>query len=117
MNHPSHQTRYSDSSLYDEVCTLCGATDARNDDRLRHPCGQAPESDKDKLFKAAAQALMTIDAIYQWVDRVEKAGGATSISGVAECHAMLKSLQQNRPRVEKLIVKPLREALESKNGK
>lgn len=33
-----HTTRFSDSSLYDEVCTKCGATDARGDDRLEKPC-------------------------------------------------------------------------------
>jgi hypothetical protein len=31
-----HITRYSDSSLYDEVCTLCGATDASG--KLDQPC-------------------------------------------------------------------------------
>lgn len=36
--HPSHKTRISDSSLYDEVCTLCGATDASGDKRLSSPC-------------------------------------------------------------------------------
>lgn len=34
----SHQTRFSDSSLYDEVCTLCGATDAPGDYRLSWCC-------------------------------------------------------------------------------
>lgn len=33
-----HETRYSDSSLYDEVCVNCGATDGRGDDRLAEPC-------------------------------------------------------------------------------
>lgn len=33
-----HRTRLSDSSLYDEVCLDCGATDARGDDRLDRPC-------------------------------------------------------------------------------
>lgn len=33
-----HKTRNSDSSLYDEVCTLCGATDAAGDRRLEQPC-------------------------------------------------------------------------------
>lgn len=37
-DHPSHLTRYSDSSLYDEVCVNCGATDASGDDRLKSPC-------------------------------------------------------------------------------
>lgn len=33
-----HHTRYSDSSRYDEVCKICGATDAPNDNRLNQPC-------------------------------------------------------------------------------
>jgi hypothetical protein len=34
----SHTTRFSDSSIYDEVCTKCGATDAAGDTRLRYRC-------------------------------------------------------------------------------
>lgn len=38
-----HTTRFSDASSFDEVCTACGATDARGDDRLNQPCpGVAP---------------------------------------------------------------------------
>lgn len=33
-----HQTRFSDSSLYDYICVNCGATDGRNDNRLNEPC-------------------------------------------------------------------------------
>lgn len=33
-----HVTRFSDSSLCDEVCTLCGATDRRGDPRLQQQC-------------------------------------------------------------------------------
>ncbi len=33
-----HVTRWSDSSYYDEICTVCGATDARSSDRLEQPC-------------------------------------------------------------------------------
>lgn len=33
-----HTTRFSDSSLYDEKCTKCGATDAAGDDRLNKHC-------------------------------------------------------------------------------
>ena len=36
--HDSHKTRYSDSSIYDEVCIYCGATDARGSDKLEKPC-------------------------------------------------------------------------------
>lgn len=48
-----HVTRYSDSSLYDEKCIHCGATDARGDDRLAKPCpgskdAQAVAKEEDK---------------------------------------------------------------------
>lgn len=38
--HPSHTTRFSDSSLYDEVCTQCGAEDgsAEGSRALALPC-------------------------------------------------------------------------------
>ena len=37
-----HRTRISmDSSLYDEVCVLCGATDADRDRGLEKPCPSA----------------------------------------------------------------------------
>ena len=36
--HPSHQTRASDSSLYDEVCRNCGATDGLGDKGLFSVC-------------------------------------------------------------------------------
>jgi len=45
MEYNGHIIRTSDSSLYDEVCTLCGATD-RNDD-LERRCPKAKE-DKEK---------------------------------------------------------------------
>jgi hypothetical protein len=33
-----HVTRYSDSSLYDEVCVLCGGTDGIEDRTLQRLC-------------------------------------------------------------------------------
>lgn len=69
-------------------------------------------TDTDDLRKAAVNAALIIDAVYQWLDRVEKAGGATSISGLAACNAMLKSLRQQKPRVDELVMAPLRKALE-----
>ena len=65
-----------------------------------------------ELLKAATNAAATIAAIYEWLERVEKAGGATSISGVAACHAMLTSLRKNAGRTESLIMAPLRAAIE-----
>jgi hypothetical protein len=38
LTHPSHNTRLSDSSLYDEVCSACGATDANGMADLSRPC-------------------------------------------------------------------------------
>lgn len=65
----------------------------------------------DKLLTSAKNAAATISAIYQWVERVEAAGGARSIEGVAACHAMLTSLRKNAARTEKLVMEPLREAI------
>lgn len=68
-------------------------------------------SEKNELLEAAKIAAATIGAVYEWLDRVEEAGGATSISGVAACNAMLTSLRKNAPRVEKLVMEPLRAAI------
>lgn len=65
----------------------------------------------DDLLKSAKNAAATIVAIYQWLERVEKAGGAKSIEGVATCHAMLTSLRKNAGRTETLVMAPLRKAI------
>lgn len=39
-----HRTRLSDSSVFDEICTLCGATDGRGDERLNKKCPNAKET-------------------------------------------------------------------------
>ena len=70
----------------------------------------------DVLVKAAVLAHNTIEAIYQWVDRVEKAGGTTSIEGIAVAHAMFKSLNSNRGRLDKLITDPLHKAIKELKG-
>lgn len=71
----------------------------------------------DDLMKVAKNAAATIAAIYQWLDTVEVAGGATSISGIAKCKTMLDSLNKNRPRVEELVMAPLRKAIEEAEGR
>jgi hypothetical protein len=68
-----------------------------------------------QLLDAAKNAALTIGAIYEWVDRVQKAGGTTSISGVAACHAMLTSLEKNRVRTDLLIMAPLKQAIKQAN--
>jgi hypothetical protein len=71
----------------------------------------------DDLLKAATTAAVTLDAIYQWLDRVDKAGGPTCLSGIAACKSMLDSLRKNKPRVESLIMAPLRDAISAREGK
>jgi hypothetical protein len=72
--------------------------------------------DTADLVKALTAAAATIGAIYEWLDRVEKAGGATSISGAAACHAMLTSLRKNAGRTEKLVMEPARAAIAKATG-
>jgi hypothetical protein len=64
-----------------------------------------------ELLATCKASAAVIGAIYQWLERVEAAGGATSISGVAVCNSMLKSLRKNADRTETLVMKPLRDAI------
>lgn len=73
-------------------------------------------ADKE-LLNAAKNAAQTIGAIYEWLERVEKAGGATSISGISSCNAMLTSLRKNADRTETLVMAPLRKAIEEAEGR
>lgn len=65
----------------------------------------------DDLARALSNAALTIEAIYEWVDRVEKAGGTTCMEGVAAAHAMMKSLKKNRARISRLVLEPARQVL------
>ena len=67
----------------------------------------------DDKTKALVNAAATIGAVYQWIDQIEAAGGATSISGVAKCHAFLASMKKNRERMETLVMEPARQAIEA----
>lgn len=69
------------------------------------------EDDTKQLLAAATNAAAMLGAVYEWVDRVEKAGGTTCISGIASCHAMLTSLRKNAPRAETLVLAPIRAAI------
>lgn len=63
------------------------------------------------LLTTAKNAAASISAIYQWLERVEKAGGATSLEGVSACHAMIKSMRRNADRIETLVTVPLLSAI------
>lgn len=67
-------------------------------------------TDKE-LLTAAKNAAAVIGSIYEWLERVEQAGGATSISGVAACNSMLRSLRKNAERTDKLVMEPLLAAI------
>lgn len=67
----------------------------------------------DELLKAASNAGAMLGAVYEHLDRVNAAGGPTCLSGIASCAAMVKSLNSNRERAEKLVMKPLRDAIEA----
>jgi hypothetical protein len=70
----------------------------------------------EKLIKAAINASNTITALYEWADMVEKAGGTTSIAGIAKCHAMLASMKKNKSVIDNLVMVPLQEALDDAKG-
>lgn len=64
-----------------------------------------------ELLTAASNAAALLGTVYQLLDRVQANGGATSISGIASCNAMIKSLEANRSLAETLVMEPLRQAL------
>lgn len=77
--------------------------------------GEQTNADAE-LLKAASNAAAMLGAVYEFLDRVEKAGGTTCISGIAACNTMVKSLSANRARAEKLVMEPLRAAIKAKGG-
>lgn len=66
-----------------------------------------------EILSAASNAAAMLDAVYQWVDRIEKAGGTTGIEGISVCHAFVSSLQKNRHRTEQLVIAPLQRAIKA----
>jgi len=66
----------------------------------------------DDLMKAAKNAAMMLDGIYEWLHRVDGSGGATSVSGIATVNAFLKSLRTNKARTIELVIKPLQAAID-----
>lgn len=79
--------------------------------RERALAAEARIAKLEAVVGAAKNAALIIIAIYEFTDAAERKGGAMSIEGVAACHKMLGSLKKQRPRVEKLVMEPLRGAL------
>ena len=69
-------------------------------------------AENERLRKALTRATATIVGVYQHLERVEKAGGATCIGGIAACNTMLKSMRKNASRIDELVMEPARAALE-----
>ena len=78
-----HTTRISDSSLYDEICTKCGATDAAGDDRLDKPCN-------------ILDNLNPIPATSIYFDKCSKAGVKLNTSVISRTeHEAIGLLEKN----------------------
>lgn len=83
MFHPSHKTRYSDASTFDEVCEQCGATDEQGSTRLSEPCPNAPppaRSERDAFLAALAadEDDATTRLVYaDWLDEHDMPEEAT----------------------------------------
>lgn len=75
------------------------------------------QEEQDQLFNAAANAAAMLGAIYQHADHVKACGGTTCLSGIAAATAMMASIEKNRERADKLIMAPLRAALEKRETK
>lgn len=67
----------------------------------------------DPLMKAARNAAATLQAVYEWIDMVNDAGGVMSLAGVAKCHIFIMSMNKNRERCQKLVLDPLNDAIKA----
>lgn len=54
--HRTHDTRYSDSSVCDEICELCGTSDRDGMKRLEQPCPKARKKEPDEKIPAVEMA-------------------------------------------------------------
>lgn len=73
--HASHKTRFSDSSVYDEVCTLCGATDELGSfGELSKPCPAASSQvdDRHEAQAAPEQNALMLELAAQLESKVKR---------------------------------------------
>jgi hypothetical protein len=71
------------------------------------PANLPDARDVADLLAAAKNAALVISSIYESLEKIDRLGGAASISGIAACHSMLASLRKNEPRVDALVMQPL----------
>lgn len=93
--HPTHKTRFSDSSFYDEKCVLCGVTDMRDinereraaapckvnhtsrmktAEQMREECALVAEGLEQKWRESAKQQHLLADKA--WIGGVENSRAA-----------------------------------------
>lgn len=67
--------------------------------------------------KCLSAAVLVIDSFYEWLDRIEELGGATTIEGISACHSFLESMRRNEPRLKKLVIDPSVTLIKKSMGK
>jgi len=77
--HRTHNMRYSDSSMYDEKCSLCGLTD-NYPEALALPCTQDASAASAVVAKIKAEKALEIaaKAVEDW-ERVKKSPAAIAL--------------------------------------
>lgn len=75
--HPSHETRISDASSFDEICTKCGARDVSGGGwgKLAEPCPMAGKSDQPDTDNTGEIAMDRKAAIREEVEKRHDAIG------------------------------------------
>lgn len=66
--HPSHKTRTSDASTYDEICVNCGANDGFSKDKLAERC----PSPKARKYRIAPRTQMWRSRSLKWKELVQE---------------------------------------------
>ena len=107
--HPSHETRLSDSSLYDERCVNCGAADGRNDDRLYDPCPAMTEPNKPdtSIELSIDDTLNELDSIEQGAlrhsfHRIEEVAGSAS-GHISDLQTKLEEAEESNDRLRQQV--------------
>jgi hypothetical protein len=77
---------------------ICPAADRR--------AAQHDPAVEDPAIKALRNAVNIIEAVFEWRERVERAGGATSVAGMAACADMLEAFRKNQDRIENTSCSP-----------
>lgn len=102
MAHSTHETRLSGSSLYDERCMRCGATDAEGLAALERPCPAAVRTTTSEMAAAYDDALALLDRLNRLVREhgVPEADLRWIIGALTDAVADLDGLRARHPQEE-----------------